>query len=258
MIMHNNDSNESQQNNFSDYIVYVDESGDHSLQNIDKEYPIFVLAFCIFKKDAYLELIKKITAFKFKYFGHDKVIFHENDIRRKMGDFKMFNKEVQESFMQEYWQIINEVEFTVIATVIKKLNLKEKYTNPDNPYHLSMKFCLERVNNFLKKNGDHNNLTYIVVEQRGKNEDAGLELEFRRVCQNLGFNFRLRMASKQSNCAGLQIADILARPIGIKVLRPEQLNRGFSIIEKKLKKNIYNSYNGSFLDYNGSGLKIFP
>ena len=50
---------------FIDYIVYVDESGDHSLLNIDKEYPLFVLAFCIFRKEAYLELIKKITAFKF-------------------------------------------------------------------------------------------------------------------------------------------------------------------------------------------------
>lgn len=35
---------------FSDYIVYVDESGDHGLKNIDNNYPVFVLAFCIFKK----------------------------------------------------------------------------------------------------------------------------------------------------------------------------------------------------------------
>ena len=28
-----------------DYIVYVDESGDHGLKNIDNNYPIFVLTF---------------------------------------------------------------------------------------------------------------------------------------------------------------------------------------------------------------------
>ncbi len=39
--------------NFSDYIIYVDESGDHSLESIDKEYPVFVLAFCIFNKKIY-------------------------------------------------------------------------------------------------------------------------------------------------------------------------------------------------------------
>ncbi len=27
----------------SDYIIYVDESGDHGLKNINKDYPIFVL-----------------------------------------------------------------------------------------------------------------------------------------------------------------------------------------------------------------------
>jgi hypothetical protein len=30
---------------FSDYIVYVDESGDHGLQSMDATYPVFVLAF---------------------------------------------------------------------------------------------------------------------------------------------------------------------------------------------------------------------
>jgi hypothetical protein len=43
---------------------------------------------------------------------------------------------------------------------------------------------------------------------------------------------------------------MLARPIGIKTLRPEQVNRGFAIIETKLRKN--NN------DFDGCGLKVFP
>ena len=35
---------------FSDYVVYVDESGDHGLKTMDKTYPLFVLAFCVFMK----------------------------------------------------------------------------------------------------------------------------------------------------------------------------------------------------------------
>ncbi|HFD87807.1 MAG TPA: DUF3800 domain-containing protein, partial [Gammaproteobacteria bacterium] len=35
-------------NEHSEYIVFVDESGDHGLRSIDEAYPIFVLAFCIF------------------------------------------------------------------------------------------------------------------------------------------------------------------------------------------------------------------
>ena len=54
---------------FSDYIVYVDESGDHSLEYINPEYPVFVLAFCIFKKHLYINKITPaIEEFKFKHF----------------------------------------------------------------------------------------------------------------------------------------------------------------------------------------------
>ena len=35
---------ESASQRFSDYVVYVDESGDHSLASIDSDYPVFVLA----------------------------------------------------------------------------------------------------------------------------------------------------------------------------------------------------------------------
>ena len=39
---------------FSDYIVYVDESGDHNLEVVNPEYSVFVLALCVIKKDDYV------------------------------------------------------------------------------------------------------------------------------------------------------------------------------------------------------------
>ncbi len=69
---------------FSQYIVYVDESGDHSLQSIDEQYPIFVLAFCVFHKRHYSEtIVPALEKFKFNYFGHDQVVLHENEIRKE-------------------------------------------------------------------------------------------------------------------------------------------------------------------------------
>ncbi len=60
---------------FSDYIVYVDESGDHGLNTIDPNYPVFVLAFCIFKKtDYWQQTVPAIQEFKFNHFGHDQAI----------------------------------------------------------------------------------------------------------------------------------------------------------------------------------------
>ena len=51
---------------FSDYVVYVDESGDHSLASIDAEYPVFVLALCVFHKRHYSEkIIPAVEKLKF-------------------------------------------------------------------------------------------------------------------------------------------------------------------------------------------------
>lgn len=39
----------------SDYLVFVDESGDHHLTRIDPQFPVFVLLFAILRKDDYVE-----------------------------------------------------------------------------------------------------------------------------------------------------------------------------------------------------------
>ncbi len=56
---------------------------------------------------------------------------------------------------------------------------------------------------------------------------------------------------KKINSAGLQIADLVARPIGIRDLRPNQENHAWSILEKKLVR----SKSGKV---HGYGLKIYP
>ena len=40
-------------------------------------------------------------------------------------------------------------------------------------------------------------------------------------------------ASKKVNSTGLQFADLVARPIGMAFLRPEQLNRAYQILATK-------------------------
>ncbi|MEA3512836.1 MAG: DUF3800 domain-containing protein [Campylobacterota bacterium] len=222
---------------FSDYIVYVDESGDHSLDTINKVYPIFVLTFCIFKKDVYSKsIVTKLKDFKFNHFGYDMVILHESEIRRDRGAFKNLNtKEKKESFLNELTQIIDDEDFTIVSTVIQKENLESKQ---NNPYDIAMQFCLEQTYKFLESKNQHEKLTHIVVEQRGKNEDFELKEAFNKICNNTNnYNvqmpFKIIMANKLTNSAGLQIADLVARPIGMSVLRPIQENKAFKIIKKK-------------------------
>jgi hypothetical protein len=240
---------------YSDYIIYVDESGDHGMSNINKYYPVFVLAFCIFKKTDYLQTVVNMQQFKFERFGHDMVILHESEIRRNRGDFAQFNKIQKQDFMDELTDLIKQENFTIVASVIDKNKMLEKYTHLRNPYYVAMGFCLERLYLFLKKNNATNKIIHIVFEQRGRQEDKELELEFRRWCDGDNYfkkriDFNIRMASKQNNSVGLQLADLIARPIGLSVLKPEQKNKAFKVIKDKFRK-----YNGR---YKGSGLKIFP
>jgi len=60
-----NANQKSEESRFSDFIVYVDESGDHNLMSIDAGYPIFVLAFCIFYKEHYsTKVVPKLQKLK--------------------------------------------------------------------------------------------------------------------------------------------------------------------------------------------------
>ena len=74
--------------NYGDYVIYVDESGDHSLTSVDGNYPVFVLDFCIFRKDDYANsIVPKVQEFKFRHFGHDTVVLHEQEIHRRKRPF---------------------------------------------------------------------------------------------------------------------------------------------------------------------------
>lgn len=247
---------------WSDYIVYVDESGDHSLTRINPDYPVFVLAFCIFHKRHYAEsIVPALTKFKFKHFGHDMMILHEHDIRKETNGFNFKNRAGKMAFLGGLSELIDQQNFIIIGVVIDKNRLTDKYQSPDNPYHIALKFCLERLYYFLQEKQQQKLQTPVIVENRGKKEDNELELEFRRLCdgQNMHgkhLNFDVIFADKKTNSAGLQLADLVARPIGLRIMRPDQANRAFQVLEKKLYSK--NGRKGAGSGYEGYGLKCFP
>lgn len=171
---------------FSDFIVYVDESGDHSLTSINSEYPVFVLAFCIFYKEHYRNtVVPHLQELKFKYFGHDLVIFHEREIRKEEGDFRIFqNRDEKLEFLHQLSDIIKQSNFILASCVIEKNKLRGAIDKSisNNPYHLALKYCLETLFEFVSEKSQQELVTNVVVESRGKKEDKELELEFLRIC----------------------------------------------------------------------------
>ena len=221
---------------FSDYIVYVDESG-HASPDPDPAFPCFVLAFCLFQKASYSrQIVPALQNLKFRLFGHDMVVFHEREIRKALDDFALLkNRKIRDEFHQELNALISGAEFSILHHTIHK---NGKHLPEDNLYHIAAQNCLEALYEKLNSLGQKDSVTHVVFEMRGHAEDRLLELEFRRICagdnkHQIPYPFIPIFASKKANSTGLQFADLVARPIGLAFLRPEQENRAYKILATK-------------------------
>lgn len=241
------------------YIVYLDETGDHSLEVIDKDFPVFALAMFICDATYYNHtILPAVAQLKTDYFGHEGVILHSRDIRKAQKDFGFLtNPQKRAKFIDRINVMMRDFDYTLIVSAIKKQAHKEKYgMTADNPYDLAMKFCLERLLPFLEE--AQQKQVYLIAESRGKKEDNDLELSFLKIIsQGTEYNsadrfkqidFKLKFVPKTMNAAGTQLADLAAYPIARYVLDKNKPNPAYDIISKKF--------------YRGKGwikgLKIFP
>lgn len=245
---------------FSDYVVYVDESGDHNLAKFDPTFPVFVLTFCIFRKSDYVgQIVPALQRIKFKHFGHDMVVFHEREIHKALPPFTFLIDAARRSvFMTDLNEWVSSSPFVMIAAAIRKPEFIQRH-GPDgtNPYTVAMRLGLERVAKHLERRETKDRTVHFVFEARGKKEDAELELEFRRVCDGSNyrgerFPFEIIFAGKQAHSTGLQLADLTARPIGRKVIKPDQPNRAYDTLAAKLDRH---PTRGTI---DGYGLKTYP
>jgi hypothetical protein len=235
--------------NFSDFIVYADESGSASLEGTpDPAFPMFVLSMMLVSKASYTSsIVDPLQELKFRYVGHDQLILHEREIRRQSGAFAFLqvDKSVRDAFLADLDKIVEDAKVAIYAAVIDKPKLKAKYASPYHPYDLALGFLMERILDRLLKAGEAGKLVHVVFECRGKTEDAELELSFRRIAANQ-FNWGYKapdftkmrweplFIDKKANSGGLQLADLVARPIGLKRIRPTQANHAYDIIQKKI------------------------
>ncbi len=243
---------------FGDYIVYADESGTHNLAVVEADYPVFVLTLCIFEKRDYVtNVVPALQSFKLKWFGHDMVVLHEREMRKQLAPFKFLETRARrDAFMADLDSVVAQAPMTIVAAVIDKRKLNLRYSDPSNPYELALTFCMERLWSHIVERRKAPGAIHCIFECRGKAEDRELELTFRRIAD--GENFRrekmpdlsIVFADKKVNSTGLQLADLTARPIGLKIVRPDQPNRAFDIIEQKIRR--------VGAGYRGVGLKVFP
>ena len=64
-------------------LLFLDESGHHGLKKINQEFPIFLLACCIFEEGYYRDIfINKVNELRIKHFKDPNIILHSRDIRK--------------------------------------------------------------------------------------------------------------------------------------------------------------------------------
>ena len=245
-------------NNF----LFIDESGDHSLNNINADFPIFALLGLVINSTEYDKLSEEINSFKSKYFKTTDVILHSRDIRKCEGAFSiLFNLKIKESFYADLNQILSKSNFLLVAsTILKKKHIEQYGKLADDPYEIALTFVLERVLfEFDKKN--NNSKLDVIIESRGKKEDLTLSKRYAELLskgsgQILSNRFitkysdQINFKRKRENDIGLQIADLCAYPVARHVLYPNEPYPPFDIILPKIRKGPRG--------IEGFGLKIFP
>ncbi len=240
-------------------LMFLDESGDHSLSKIDPQYPLFVLAGVVVEQ-AYAEgeMERQLRVFKHALFGREDVILHTADISRNRGGFEQMKEpEFRSRFYEGLNELMRRLDYKVVACAVKKdAHLARYGVAALDPYMLSLDVLVER---FCFEIGDQPGGGSIVVESRGPTLDQELELAWlnlkiqgtrymqaskiqRRIA---GISFR----QKTENLAGLQIADLVVSPIG-RFLLGKEVREDFQIIEAKFRR--------AWGTYAGAGLVVLP
>lgn len=240
------------------YYLFIDESGDHGLKAVDRDFPVFVLCGVIFSEDAYNLYNERASKLKTSLWNSTEVVFHSRDIRKCDKEFQiLFDLKKKEYFYNEVNAMIAESDYTIISCVIQKEEYIKKYGRLGNVYGTSLSFIIERTIFYLDSLNKSIELE-IIVEKRGKSEDNEL-LKYYNEVYSIGtgyvsperihsYSTRLKFRSKKDNINGLQLSDLVAYPIARHIIEPNRVNLSFDVIA------------GKFYEHNGKryGLKQFP
>ena len=243
-----------------DYYLFIYESGDHGLSNIDSSFPVFVLCGVLLSDYNYKTLNQNFSGIKELFWNDKKVIFHSRDIRKCDKEFKiLLNNEIKQKFYKKLDESMVSSSYTVIASIINKEDYIKKYgkLNPD-VYEIALSFLVERAIFYLDTLKTSVDTLYFVLEERGKKEDIQLKKHFESLRNKGTFyltperlkthNLKIEFRSKKQNINGLQLADLAAYPIARFAMDKERANPAFDLVKPK----IYSKGTKLF------GLKYFP
>jgi len=229
-------------------ILFLDESGDANLHNVDPSYPVFVLGGIIIDEEYYkTEVIPAFEALKETFFGRTDIILHTADISRNRNGFEgLIDMSFRQKFFQEINHLMRSIEYEVLACAIEKRKHVEKYAeNAQDPYELSLHILVERFFYDINEVKTHGK---IIAEKRHSHQDSLLMSAWQNCLCKEGTYFLsgtklfaiidqdLRLEDKKNNIIGLQMADLVVSPIGRWAIG-KKTREDWEIIRSKFRRN---------------------
>lgn len=219
------------------YLVFGDESGTADLRD-DPYFPVFAVAMCVFEETAYRDIVVPMFEnLKLRHFGRRDAPLHERDIRMRQGPSAGLRGESGwREFAGDLSDVIDAAPFAITAVAIDKRAPSSDPLQVIDPYPLCASIGIERIERRLTSSGD-GRLARIVFEGRGRKEDRRLRADvmaFRRVLkEQIAIQPDMEFATKAAGLIGLEMADLVAYPIGRSVIDRPQANLPIEIIERK-------------------------
>ena len=210
------------------YRLYIDEVGNSDMgASQDPNHRYLSLTGVILELGYVDQVVHgQLEDLKRRYFGShadEPVILHRKELVNRKSPFEALrNPETESEFNLELLRLLRQLEYTVITTVIDKLEHQQRYRAwRFDPYHYCLHVILERYVMWLQRK---NATGDVMAESRGRKEDVRLMESFEKVYQD-GTEFveagqfvatltsrQLKVKPKANNISGLQVADLLAHP----------------------------------------------
>ena len=239
--------------------LYLDESGNHSLDAFEAAYPVFVLG-GVMISDEHLQAVEKsVRAFKIEALGDARIVLHTADISRNRRGFeRLAAQEERARFHTALADLFQALPITVIACTIDKPAPLERYgALAIDPYSLSLGVVIER---FCFALGEAGETGHIVAESRNRRLDRELTIAWDLLRLNGTRYVRagtisrritaLEFAPKAAGLAGLELADLAVSPIGrwVAGMPPKP---DLEVVLGKLRR-------GPTGDWRGAGMVVLP
>jgi hypothetical protein len=246
-------------------VMFLDESGNHDLNKVNPNYPVFVLGGVIVDRAHLRNTIEpELQQFKMKHFGRTDVILHTVAMGKGRGDYAFLADPTNRAtFYMDLNAVLLRWDYQVVACVFELPRYVAQFTSttPADPYRHGLEILIER---FCEELGEELDAGFVCAEKR----NPGLDRELMDAWQELRTNaagtgsarsqeidskiIDLSLKDKRLNMAGLQLADMVVTPPGRHVAgRPPNPNQvQWTVVEKKLRR-----VEGAYI---GAGLTILP